>query len=244
MINFNTEFAIVRKCLSGLRSIEPKWRRYIYYTDLLRYFSEWSHSLKSGASPLQMRIPWFTYGGIRFLRNIINKEMTVFEYGCGGSTLFFSEYAKHVVSVEHDIIWANMVNNSLKVSGISNVDLQVKIPESHSNQISTDIASFISYASSDIRYSGQSFYEYACAIDAYPDSSFDIIVIDGRARPSCFKHASSKLKPNGYLIIDNGEISHYWQIHDALETEEWEKRFFYGLVPFAQFTMTCFWHHR
>jgi hypothetical protein len=35
-------------------------------------------------------IPWFTYPSIRFIEKRINKDMVVFEYGCGNSTLWWA----------------------------------------------------------------------------------------------------------------------------------------------------------
>ena len=46
---------------------------------------------------------------------------------------------------------------------------------------------------------------YATFIDSFPDHSFDLIVIDGRARAACIQHAIRKVKKGGYLLIDNSE---------------------------------------
>lgn len=50
-------------------------------------------------------IPWITYPAIEFLKKRVHKEMSVFEYGCGGSTLWWASRVKEVVSVEHDVMW-------------------------------------------------------------------------------------------------------------------------------------------
>lgn len=50
-------------------------------------------------------LPWFTYPSIEFLKKRIKKEMSVFEYGCGGSTLWWASRVKEVVSIEHDEKW-------------------------------------------------------------------------------------------------------------------------------------------
>jgi hypothetical protein len=46
---------------------------------------------------------------------------------------------------------------------------------------------------------------YADAIKAYPDASFDVIVIDGSHRNACALAASSKVSPNGVIIFDNAD---------------------------------------
>lgn len=50
-------------------------------------------------------LPFYTYGAISFLEPRIDRSLTVFEYGSGYSTLWWSARAKSVVSVEHDRGW-------------------------------------------------------------------------------------------------------------------------------------------
>jgi len=50
-------------------------------------------------------LPWMTYPAIDFLKTRIGKEMSVFEYGCGESTLWWSKRVKEVTSVENDKFW-------------------------------------------------------------------------------------------------------------------------------------------
>ncbi|MES2417327.1 MAG: FkbM family methyltransferase [Bacteroidota bacterium] len=50
-------------------------------------------------------IPWVTYSFIDFIKPRLNKELSVFEYGSGNSTLFYAKSVRRVVSVEHDEEW-------------------------------------------------------------------------------------------------------------------------------------------
>lgn len=54
-------------------------------------------------------LPWITYPAIEFLARRVNKEMSVFEYGCGASTLWWAPRVKEVVSIEHDKDWFGIV---------------------------------------------------------------------------------------------------------------------------------------
>jgi protein-L-isoaspartate O-methyltransferase len=45
------------------------------------------------------------YSVVEFLRQRLTKNMLLFEYGSGYSTLFFSKLVKKVVSVEYDKDW-------------------------------------------------------------------------------------------------------------------------------------------
>lgn len=52
-------------------------------------------------------IPWYAYAFTKFLENRLGKEMVVFEYGAGNSTLWFSKRVGKIYSVEHDKRWYN-----------------------------------------------------------------------------------------------------------------------------------------
>ena len=51
-------------------------------------------------------LPWITYAAMSFLDKRLNSRMSVFEYGCGGSTYWFAARARQVISCEHDESWA------------------------------------------------------------------------------------------------------------------------------------------
>lgn len=50
-------------------------------------------------------LPWMTYSFISFLESRLCKDMEVFEYGCGNSTLWWAERAHSVTSCEHNHEW-------------------------------------------------------------------------------------------------------------------------------------------
>ncbi len=57
-------------------------------------------------------LPWVTYSFIDFIKNRLNKQQQVFEYGSGSSTLFYAARVAKVVSVEHDEAWFNKISGS------------------------------------------------------------------------------------------------------------------------------------
>jgi hypothetical protein len=67
----------------------------------------WLHSLKEGkpVDRLGGALPWFSYPCIDFLKQLDYREKSIFEWGAGHSTLFWSARAKRVVSIEHDPDW-------------------------------------------------------------------------------------------------------------------------------------------
>lgn len=72
----------------------------------------WLKSVRQGfpvrrdGSPL----PWFSYAAIEFLQDRVNREMSVFEYGCGYSTLWWAAEIRDVISCEHNIEWYELIS--------------------------------------------------------------------------------------------------------------------------------------
>jgi hypothetical protein len=58
-------------------------------------------------------IPWYPYSMIDFLENRVNKDLTVFEYGAGNSTLWFANKALNVSSVESDQSWMEILSKKI-----------------------------------------------------------------------------------------------------------------------------------
>lgn len=66
------------------------------------------------SSPLNnegMPLPWMNYSIIRMFEQRLTKDMRIFEYGSGYSTLFFSDHVLQVCSVEHDKSWYKTMSN-------------------------------------------------------------------------------------------------------------------------------------
>ncbi len=50
-------------------------------------------------------VPWFTYASTHFIGARINRDMSVFEYGSGASTLWWAARVAAVVACEYDATW-------------------------------------------------------------------------------------------------------------------------------------------
>jgi len=57
-------------------------------------------------------IPWYTYPAIEFLKQFDFSEKSVFEWGSGNSSFFWSIRTKEVISVEDDKKWFDLINNN------------------------------------------------------------------------------------------------------------------------------------
>lgn len=210
--------------------------------NLIRYFPDWWSSLNPGRSPINDRRPWIAFEAIDYLDSILTADMLVFEFGSGGSTLFFSDRVRKVISAEHDKAWCEQVVRALEQSRVSNCDLTLYEPELCSGSSGGDAGDPASYLSASPQYDGMHFKAYASSIDRHSDESFDVVLIDGRSRPSCFSHAVRKLKVGGYLVLDNAERSYLAYIHNFAKEQEWEEINCFGLFPYiSHLSQTCIW---
>lgn len=73
------------------------------YLSTIGWFTAFDHHQAVDAD--NQPIPWVTYSFIDFIKDRLHKELTIFEYGSGNSTLFYAKRVKRVVSVEHDEAW-------------------------------------------------------------------------------------------------------------------------------------------
>ena len=222
-----------------------RWRRRFpgccRVAELKASFPDWRRSLRPGANALSDALPWMTYGAIRFLEGILRSGMRVFEYGAGGSSLFLSPRVAQVVSVEHDPLWADRVREGAGKRNLRNLTLLQISPERLS-AADPDPADLDGYGTSDTSLAGHTFRRYAGSIDAYPEGHFQVVIIDGRSRPSCFKHAFQRVGASGWLVLDNAERPHYWRILDSLHRMGWPQSDFAGPGPYnAYFWRTCVW---
>lgn len=121
--------------------------------------------------------PWLTRDAIDLLKGYLRADMHAFEFGSGRSTRWLAARVGRLVSVEDDPVWYERVKRDL--AGTS-VDYR-----------------FAATTNGADDYVGQ--------LLAYPDASFDLIVIDGSCRNACIAAAACKINPGGIIVIDNAD---------------------------------------
>jgi len=167
-----------------------------------KHFFRWLESLKMDYF-LNKKQPWLVFDAIDFLNSLPLENKRVFEYGSGGSTLYWLSRNMLSVSVEHDPGWFELVRVHLEIS--MEMDYRLVQPQKSVAKVSLDIADPLLYLSGDTRFQGYNFKNYASQIDTFPDEYFDVVLVDGRARPACIMHSAPKVKVNGLLILDNAD---------------------------------------
>lgn len=166
-------------------------------------------------------IPSLALPAICFLDDYLTKDMGVFEWGSGASTLFFEHRVRKLISIEHSAEWFDKVGEALeyRFEAIGTKRHLLEPTEGFDPD----------FASQQPGYDTVNFKDYITIIDAFSDSRFDVILVDGRARCACLKAAQPKLKPGGVLMLDDSARSIYqWAIADI----DWPVRHFEGCIPF------------
>lgn len=174
----------------------------------VRHIRQWVASFKPNYT-LDMPLPWFTFDAINYLAARIAPGWRVFEYGSGGSTLFWLKRGAEVVSIEHDVQWYALLQQRLV--SYASIDYRLVLPEP-GELCEAQSASFADpdcYYSSNVEFVGMNFRRYASQVDEFPDQYFDLVIVDGRARPSCVMHGGPKVKVGGLLILDNADREYY-----------------------------------
>ena len=213
-----------------------------------RICRDWSAQLRAGLAPLDLEMPWVTLMATNRLRQHLEQTCAgagrVFEYGSGGSSLFFLRRAAELVSVEHDPAWFERVRERASALGLDTRGLRLVLPEPGQGT-SGDVADPDSYRSADPPHAGSTFRAYASSIDAHPDAWFDVVIVDGRSRPSCLRHALSKVRSGGLLVLDNAEREYYLR-YVAIDSAGYDviEKSFGALVGTASFTQTMIWRRR
>lgn len=208
-----------------------------------KYFLQWRGSLQNGASSVSDELPWITFETINFLKKTLRPSFKIFEYGGGGSTLFFIKRVHSVVTVEHDKEWFKKLEQLIQNKNTTNWTGFFIEPGKGDLINNPDAANPEHYSSLDKASNGSNYKNYAIAIDNYADSYFDLVLVDGRSRPSCIKHTLPKIRKGGFLILDNSDRAYYLVFFKELL----EKNFNciiddFGPSPYSKdFTKTSVW---
>jgi hypothetical protein len=177
-----------------LRLVKEIIRRIFYTPVLIRTF-------------LDKTYPWLNHGAVKWLQSNLTPDMMGYEWGSGRSTVFLARFMKRLVSLEHKKKWFRKVRGLMEEYGVTNVDHYFIPPGEESSSASV----VRPHVWEDLKYTPRKpeFTAYFDHILRYPDEFFDVVLVDGRARVECALNAVNKIKPGGFLILDNSEWEKY-----------------------------------
>ncbi|MBM3566926.1 MAG: hypothetical protein FJX42_12530, partial [Alphaproteobacteria bacterium] len=117
--------------------------------------------------------PMISYRAQRKIETLLRPDWVVAEFGSGFSTPWLARRCAFLLSIEDNPAWHERVESLLARNKIANVRHELR-----------DKASYAS-------------------LDDYPRDFFDFILIDGSDRAGCVAAATSRLKPGGWIYLDN-----------------------------------------
>ena len=140
---------------------------------------------------------------ISLFESYLTKDKILLEIGSGGSTCYFHDKVKKMYSIESDESWYNDVKKYLDSNNITNVEY--KLVKSN-YQDKKQGGKYWTY---------EMYKNYVDEINNF-DFKFDIIFIDGMARPHCYLKAFNQVKDDGYVIIhdfyNNSNLDKEWNL--------------------------------
>jgi predicted O-methyltransferase YrrM len=165
----------------------------------LRYPAAWWRA-RNGRTPER---PWIVPASIGWLRRRIRSDWSILELGSGRSTVWFARRAERVISFEDNEYWFPRTRERLEELGLSNVELRLRPVE-----------------------------DFPRELEALADDSFDLVVLDFLEAPSvtridALKPAMKKVRPGGYLLLDDSDRPGYSEAFELLA--DWRFRRFTGV---------------
>lgn len=159
---------------------------------------------------LASRAPWWTYAAVEAVEEALPPHARVFEFGGGGSTLWLHDRGASVTCVEHDPEWFGELRTALP----DDVEVVLRAPDADGSIRSESEP-------------GHFFNSYVTEVARHPDDTFDLVIVDGRARVECGMAAMPKVKPGGMLLLDDSDRPRYAPLVAALTP--WQRADFRGL---------------
>ncbi len=219
--------------ITAVKKLLLKGEFVLFFKDL-QAFRSWRKFRVTTKSTLDFRTPWLVFEAIEFLDKWLKKQMVVFEYGSGGSSLFISDRVKTLYSIDHDERWFENVKTVIQHEGIKNIEYKLHRPIAELNELKKDCSAPENYLSCMGEFKNLNFENYVRSIDTYPDNHFDLVIVDGRSRPSCILHAIPKVKVGGILLVDNADRTYYLRSFPVLrEKGKWVEKTFTGHFPYC-----------
>jgi len=179
----------------------------MYKEEFKKNKTSWVNSLMSGLSLDEdsKEVPWMTYKAIKHLKDFVNKDQEIFEFGSGASTLFFARNCKNVTSIETNKRWKSIIEEKLKANNLTNSKI-------HLMEDGIDNENYENFLKPQ-------------------NQKFDIIIIDSIKRHKCSINILNSLKEGGIIILDDSERKNYKKIFDYYEQQGLKRKDFEGISP-------------
>jgi len=188
------------------------WQMLSHPAEAVRYIKD----QRDGRTPLAQGLPYFSYCAIDYLRQNLKPGTRVFEFGGGGSTIFFLNLGCEVTSVETSPEWMGILKKAVG-------------PHPHWH--------LIEHCSDD---PVKNRVEFPAIV--LRDAPWDVVVVDNTETESLHREAAAiqaikGIRPGGLLVFDDAYLPKYEGIPKVMAG--WHRQSFRGLgTARAWVTMT------
>lgn len=147
--------------------------------------------------------PWIVPAAVGWLGRRVSGDWSVLELGSGRSTVWLAARAGTVISFEDNEFWFERAKERIAEKGLQNVELR-HLPIEH----------------------------FAAEAASLPGESFDLVMVDFLESPQAtrveaVRSARSKVRPGGYLLLDDSDRPGYAEAYELLAG--WRERRFTGV---------------
>ena len=162
--------------------------------------AKWIADRLYGKSPIEEGLPWVAWPCIRFLSAWVKPGFKVFEWGGGGSTLFFLDAGCHVTTIESSKAWAEKILAKVESRPDAESRLSLRLIEADPGR-PAEIENYV-----------------LSVLDGQP---WDLILVDGLeeeylSRVECAKIAPTALRRGGAIALDDAWRPEYRSVPHLL----------------------------
>lgn len=169
---------------------------------IVQFFKDVRNKLLKEVFRFRLNRPMMRYREIDLISELIEKlnPVRVLEWGSGYSTLYFpKKLSKEAnwLAIEHNEPWSSRINNKNKNPNVEIIWIEPENSmwnDEYNDGTYDDLKSYIEYPTQK--------------------GTYDLIIVDGRARKACIIKAKEILNENGILIIHDANREWY---HRELE---------------------------
>lgn len=156
--------------------------------------------IKSNRIRLEGIKPFWQADEIDFTRDLLKVRHidVLLEYGSGNSTIWFSQFANRVISVEGRTEWYQKVKKMMMAAKVKNVELFLIPPEpthDEANYLQRNRGCTVDYGYP------KDFTTYIHFIDRFEDGSLDVLFVDGYVRSEIIKLGINKVREGGLILL-------------------------------------------
>jgi predicted O-methyltransferase YrrM len=172
-----------------------------------RHAASWAHDRFSSVGPAAQGLPWIAWPCIDFMSDHLKPTHEIFEWGGGGSTLFFLKKGCRVTTVESSSEWVEQLEAQIRALGSearSRWDLRYVPISDNSDPAVADYIQQVALG-----------------------GPWDLVMVDGWSRLKCLHEGLHHVKPGGVLVLDNANQKQFESVPRVMQT--WTRHAFRGL---------------